>query len=223
MEIQTRTLSIINPHRSSSSKLEHFPYGKAWVYKLVFDDFWELMRWKVNVHFFLSFYVFGININLKNDKLRRIFIFINLILSTKIKHRMILDFSSYNLVVYFYIFILKSTRNLLRSKKIPFQEDQTNPSRIINPNNRTPPFRNRSRACSNGPRKRFRGRKKKKMCHEVQKDYQDPFRGRWIRLRCAEVCRGALWKPLTRRYTNVAVSRRVVDNAEFALTESHIV
>lgn len=147
MEIQTRTLSIINPHRSSSSKLEHFPYGKAWVYKLVFDDFWELMRWKVNVHFFLSFYVFGININLKNDKLRRIFIFINLILSTKIKHHMILDFSSYNFVIYFYIFILKSTRNLLRSKKIPFQEDQTNPSRIINPNNRTPPFRNRSRAC----------------------------------------------------------------------------
>lgn len=103
MEIQTRTLSIINPHRSSSSKLEHFPYGKAWVYKLVFDDFWELMRWKVNVHFFLSS-VFGININLKNDKLRRIFIFINLILSTKIKHHMILDFSLYNLVVYLRIF-----------------------------------------------------------------------------------------------------------------------
>lgn len=48
----------------------------------------------------------------------------------------------------------------------------------------------------------------------MQKDYQGPFR-----LRCAEVCRGALWKPLARRYTNVAVSRRVVDNAEFALTE----
>lgn len=121
MEIQTRILSIINPHRSSSSKLEHFPYGKAWVYKLVFDDFWELMRWKVNVHFFLSS-VFGININLKNDKLRRIFIFINLILSTKIKHHMILDFSSYNFVVYFYIFILKSTRNLLRSKKFRFKK-----------------------------------------------------------------------------------------------------
>ena len=53
----------------------------------------------------------------------------------------------------------------------------------------------------------------KKKC-EMQKDYQGPFR-----LRCAEVCRGALWKPLARRYTNVAVSRRVVDNAEFALTE----
>lgn len=107
-----RSLTLIVP-RVRNSNISR----KAWVYKLVFDDFWELMRWKVNVHFFLSFYVFGININLKNDKLRRIFIFINLILSTKIKHHMILDFSSYNLVVYFYIFILKSTRNLLRSKK----------------------------------------------------------------------------------------------------------
>lgn len=124
---------------------------------------------------------------MKNDKLRRIFIFINLILSTKIKHHMILDFSSYNLVVYFYIFILKSTRNLLRSKKIPFQEDQTNPSRIINPNNRTPPFRNRSRACSNGPRKRFRGRKKKK---NVSRSPKGLSRSVPWPLNPFEVCRG---------------------------------
>lgn len=110
---------------------------------------------------------------------------------------MILDFSSYNLVVYFYIFILKSTRNLLRSKKIPFQEDQTNPSRIINPNNRTPPFHNRSRACSNGPRKRFRGKKKKKKCvtksKRIIKIRSVAVESVWGVQRCAEVHFGNHW------------------------------
>lgn len=56
MEIQTRTLSIINPRRS----LEYFLYDKLRVLQTrstnIFNRFWELIR-KVNIHFFFLLFI----------------------------------------------------------------------------------------------------------------------------------------------------------------------
>ena len=73
---RNRWKSKLEPYRSLTLivTLEYFLYDKLRVLQTrstnIFDRFWELIRWKVNVHFF--FICFWNKCIWKNDKLRRI-------------------------------------------------------------------------------------------------------------------------------------------------------